>query len=100
VGTEHPALFIAREKPPTVRVTLPESTLVLSLPSVRGDSILGISRAAGPARMVAVPTSGVRRLETHGAPTSTKVALGTIGVVAVGLAIAAMFLSTPALTNP
>ena len=98
VGTEHPALFIAREKPPTVRVTLPESTLILSLPSVRGDSVLGISRGVSPPQMLAVPSSDIRKLETQGPPRTAKIMLGTLGAAAVAVAILGVissFISRP-----
>ena len=100
VRTEHPAEYIARERPQAVRMTLPESTLVLSLPSVRGDSILGVSRTTHPPQMLAIPSSNIRSLETQGPPRSARVMLGTIGVAAVAFAIAAIFLSPPHLTNP
>ncbi len=90
VRTEHPAEFIAREKPQAVRVTLPESTLVLSLPSVRGDSILGVSRTARPPRMLAIPSSDIRSLETQHPPRSAKIMLGALGAAAVAFAILAI----------
>ena len=93
------AEYIAREKPEAVRLTLAESTLVLRLPSVRADSILGVSRTTKPPQMLAVPASDVRRLETLGPPKSAKIMLGTISAAALAIVIAAMIFSSPQ-TNP
>jgi hypothetical protein len=94
-GTERPAAFIARKKPEAVRLTLAESTLVLRLPSVRADSILGVSRTTKPPQMLAVPASDVRRLETLGPPKSAKIMLGTISAGALAIVIAAMIFASP-----
>ena len=96
IGKETPPEFIFRAKPEAVRLTLPESTLVLSVPSVRGDSILGVSRATRPPQMLAVSASNIRELKTLGAPKSAKIMLGTIGAAAVAFAILGIVFSNGA----
>ena len=84
--TESPAEFVARAKPGLVRVTLaarPDSAFLLSLPTVRGDSILGVLRTTKQPEITAVASSDIRSLETQRlSPGKSLLAVGAVALVA------------------
>ena len=101
IGKEPPAQYLAREKPRTVRVSLAESTFVLSGPAMREDSVVGFAREGTPVRPVAVPITDIRKLEVRSLKGSTtgKVVVGTFW--GMGLAMLVLFAIHPgARTNP
>jgi hypothetical protein len=82
VGTPTPAEFIARERPPDVRVTRTDgSTVDLTAPEVRGDSVAGRLKGRDTAPY-SVPLSDVRSVAVR--KTSTGKTLLLVGGVLVG----------------
>jgi len=66
-----PAAYIPKEKPDVVRLTLSDSTLVLSRPTVLGDSVCGLAKSVHPRRWTGVPSANIRAMEVHNARNST-----------------------------
>ncbi|TMQ53981.1 MAG: hypothetical protein E6K77_02410 [Candidatus Eisenbacteria bacterium] len=97
IGKGPPADYVAREKPRSVRVSLAESTLVLSRPIVRGDTVVGLDLDARPVRPVALPAADIRNLEVPSPKGSTaaKVVVGTFWVTGLALAVAFAFHRDP-----
>ena len=60
-----PAEYIAKEKPDVVRLTLADSTLVLSRPTVSGDAVMGKGKNGRSPRVVGVPQAEIRSMEIH-----------------------------------
>ena len=60
-----PAEYIQREKPDVVRLSLGDSSLVLSRPAVHGDSIVGKCKSVKPRRLAAVRSEDIRAMEIH-----------------------------------
>jgi len=78
-----PAEYIAREKPDVVRLSLEDSSLVLSRPTVEGDRVAGLSKGTHPRRWTGVPAAEIRGLEIH----STRGSRGTKIIAASAVAI-------------
>ena len=101
VGTKDLSSYLETEKPGAVRVSLADSTLVLTRPLLHRDSLLGVVRESRPPQYAAVPVSEIRKVEARsfqGSP-SAKVAAGVLGVI-VAAAIVGVALSGPSRTNP
>jgi hypothetical protein len=99
IGRGLPADYVAREKPSSVRVSLAESTLVLSRPVVRGDSVVGLAKEPKPARLVAVPAADIRKLEARSAKGSTaaKIIVGTFWAMGLAAMVALALYHGPAI---
>ena len=93
IGEESPAAYLMRARPRVARLSLAESTLVLSRPVLHGDSVVGLAKEAKPSRPVAVPTADIRKLEVCSAKGSmaAKVAVGTFWVTGLALMVALAF---------
>src|SRR5438105_14193674 len=73
--------YLAREKPGTVRVSLEDSTIVLTRPLLQRDSLLGLVRESRPPHDAAVNAADIQKVEARtlrGSP-SGKVAAGVLG---------------------
>jgi hypothetical protein len=84
-----PVDYIAKEKPDVVRLALRESSVVLSRPAVRGDSIVGLSRSEHPHRWVGVSPGDIRGMEIHTTrgTKGTKIAAISITTLLVSFAV-------------
>ena len=63
IEKETPEQYIARTRPGHVRLSVGDSTIVLSRPLVQGDSIVGSVIVPSTEKQVAVDAPGVRKLE-------------------------------------
>jgi len=85
--TESPAEFVARAKPALVRVTLaarPDSAFLLSLPTVRGDSIFGVLQTTNQPEIIAVSSSDIRNLETRRlSPGKSLLGVGVVALISL-----------------
>src|SRR5438477_9261001 len=57
--------YLAREKPGTVRVSLADSTLVLTRPLIQRDSLLGLVRESRPPQYAAVNVADIQKVEAR-----------------------------------
>ena len=95
VGKDDLQGFLEREKPQTVRVSLAESTVVLTQPIVLRDSLTGTVRETRPPQHAAISTADIRRVDarSRNGPKALRLSLGAIGAAA--LAIAAIAIIAP-----
>jgi hypothetical protein len=85
IHEESPEAYIDRAKPSRVRVSVAESTIVLTRPSVLGDSVVGAPKGSAVRARVAIAASEIRKVE---GPTSGP---GFIAFGAVTLAAALIY---------
>ena len=91
VVKDPPAEYVARRKPDVVRLTLADTSMVLSRPQARGDSVVGLGKGIHPRRWTGIPSSEIRGLEIHTTrgTKGTKIAAISITTLFVAFAAAA-----------
>ena len=102
VGTKDLSSYLEKEKPGSVRISLQDSTLVLTRPLLHRDSLLGLVRESRPPQYAAVSVADIQKVEARtfrGSP-SAKVAAGVMGGFLVAILVAVIFTSGPTRTNP
>src|SRR5882672_1012528 len=102
VGKEDLSRYLEREKPGKVRISLADSTLVLTRPVLHRDSLLGLVRESRSPQYAAVPVADIQKMETRtfrGSP-SGKMAASVLGGLLVGVLVTVLIFSTPRHTNP
>jgi hypothetical protein len=90
IGKETPAVYVARERPDVVRFSVGDSSLVLSRPDVRGDSVIGLCKSVHPHRWAGVRGDQIREMEIHSARGTTRGKIVAATIVASGVAIAVL----------
>jgi len=90
IGKDTPVAYVAREKPDLVRLSVGDSSLVLSRPVVQGDSLVGLAKSVHPHRWVAVRGDEIRGMEIHSARGTTRGKIVAATIVASGVAIAVL----------
>ncbi len=97
IGKETPAAYVAHEKPDVVRFSVGDSSLVLSRPAVRGDSVIGLCKSVHPHQWIGVRGDEIREMEIHSARGTTR---GKIVAGAIAASMIAFAILTAAIGGP
>lgn len=83
-----PAEYIAKENPDVVRLTLADTSWVLSRPAVRGDSVVGLAKGVHPRIWAGVPSAEIHATEVHSARNKAAgIAAVSVGVLFATIAV-------------